>query len=270
MSELNVGTLNVGTTQFTGDSSSQNAAPTLAGLVGGAPASDQVLKWNGSAWVASGLPATPGRLLGIDLYTNQNGEWDQRSRTGGSATWTRPSDCNHVLVYVTGGGGGSRVNDNNYRGAGGGGGATAIKYIDVSGVPSVSVTWGEGGNYSRNGGRGASGGSSSFGTYCTATGGGGGYTDNPYEGGRGGEATGGDINLPGGDGGMSHGSSNEYVAGASFWHHAGSNHHNSNDGAINTHGQWGSGGGHGHYSQNGHAHNNSVGGGGCVMIYKYS
>ena len=268
MSQLNVGTLNVSTVSYS-DSSTTNTAPTAQSVIGGTPSADQVLKWDGSNWVAGDFNAE-GRLLGIDVYTNQNGEWDQRSRSGGSATWTRPADCNHVLVYVTGGGGGSRVNDNNYRGAGGGGGATAIKYIDVSGVPSVSVTWGEGGNYSRNGGRGASGGSSSFGTYCTATGGGGGYTDNPYEGGRGGEATGGDINLPGGDGGMSHGSSNEYVAGASFWHHAGSNHHNSNDGAINTHGQWGSGGGHGHYSQNGHAHNNSVGGGGCVIIYKYS
>ena len=268
MSQLNVGTLNVSSVTYS-DSSTTNTAPTAQSVLGSGNTADQVLKWDGSQWVSGDLNVE-GRLLGIDVYTNQNGEWDQRSRSGGSATWTRPADCNHVLVYVTGAGGGSRINDNNYRGAGGGGGATAIKYIDVSGVPSVAVTWGEGGNYARNGGRGASGGSSSFGTYCTATGGGGGYTDNPYEGGRGGEATGGDINLPGGDGGMSHGSSNEYVAGASFWHHAGSNHHNSNDGAINTHGQWGSGGGHGHYSQNDFAYNNSVGGGGCVIIYKYS
>lgn len=269
MSQLNVGTLNVGTTQFTGDSSTLNTAPAtnLSGFLSGTPQTNQVVMWNGSQWVPQ---AMEGRLLGINVYTSQNGTWNSLSTSGGSGTWTKPTGCNHVLVYVTGGGGGSRVNDNNYRGAGGGGGATAIKYIDVSGVSSVSYTYGGGGNYSRNGGRGGSGGTSSFGSYCTATGGDGGYTDNPYEGGHGGNASGGDINLPGGGGSMSHGSSNENVGGMSFWHKAGSNHHNGSTNAENTHGQWGSGGSHGYYSQNGHAHNNSRGGAGCVIVYNYS
>jgi len=269
MSQLNVGTLNVGTTQFTGDSSTINTAPAtnLTGFLSGTPSTNHSIMWNGSAWVPT---AMEGRLLGINVYTSQNGTWNSNSTSGGSGTWTKPAGCNHVLVYVTGGGGGSRTNDNNYRGAGGGGGATAIKYIDVSGVSTVSYTYGGGGDYVRNGGRGGSGGTSSFGSYCTATGGDGGYTDNPYEGGHGGNASGGDINLPGGGGEMSHGSNREGGSGCSFWHKAGSNHHNSSTNAENTHGQWGSGGGYGYYSQNSYAHNNSRGGAGCVIVYNYS
>ena len=63
------------------------------------------------------------------------------------------------------------------------------------GVNSVNYTYGGGGGYARNGGRGGTGGTSSFGNYCTASGGQGGQTDNPYQGGPGGSASGGDINL---------------------------------------------------------------------------
>ena len=153
MSQLNVGTLNVGTTQFTGDSSTLNTAPptSLSGFVTGTPSSNQVLMWNGSAWVPA---AMGGRLLSMNVYTSQNGTWNSYTTTGGSGTWNKPTGCNNVLVYVTGGGGGARCNDNNYRGAGGGGGGTSIKFIDVSGVSSVNYTYGGGGNYARNGGRG--------------------------------------------------------------------------------------------------------------------
>ena len=204
---------------------------------------DNLRIWNGSGYSEM---TTPGALIGIKTYTSQNGNWADRSTSGGSGTWTKPSGCNHVLVYVTGGGGGCRCNDNNYRGARGGGG------------------------YARNGGRGGSGGTSSFGNYCSASGGQGGYTDNPYEGGRGGDASGGDINLPGGPGEMSHGSNREGCSGSTFWHKAGSNHHNSSDGAESTHGQWGSGGAYGYYSQNGYAHNNGNGCAGCVIVWEYT
>ena len=269
MSQLNVGTLNVGTTTFTGDSSTLNSAPagTITAMLTGTPSTNHSIMWNGSAWVPQ---AMEGRLLGINVYTSQDGTWNSKTTSGGSGTWTKPSGCSNVLVYVTGGGGGSRVNDNNYRGAGGGGGATAIKWIDVSGVSTVSYTYGGGGGYARNNGRGGSGGTSSFGSYCTATVGDGGYTDNPYEGGHGGNASGGDINIPGGGGGMSHGSSNENVGGPSFWHRAGSHHHNTSTNAETTHGQWGSGGSHGYYSQNSYAYGNSYGGAGCVIVYNYS
>ena len=95
------------------------------------------------------------KIVSVNVYTSQDGTWNSKSTSGASGTWNKPSGCSNVLVYVTGGGGGARINDNSYRGAGGGGGGTAIKWIDVSGVGSVSYTYGGGGDYSRNGGRGS-------------------------------------------------------------------------------------------------------------------
>lgn len=66
MSELNVGTINVGTTTFTGDSSSQTTAPisyTIAGLIGGSPSTDQVLKYNGTNWVAASPTPKSGSVV---------------------------------------------------------------------------------------------------------------------------------------------------------------------------------------------------------------
>ena len=83
-----------------------------------------------------------------------------------SGTWTKPDGCKTVKVTVTGGGGGSAtVTTNNSSSGGGGAGGTAIKFIDVSAVSSVTVTVGNGGGVS------SSGGTSSFGAYCSATGG---------------------------------------------------------------------------------------------------
>jgi hypothetical protein len=223
--------------------------------------------WNGSSYEEFKVP---GALISINVYTSQDGNWNGKSTSGGSGIWTKPAGCSHVLVYVTGGGGGARINDNSYRGAGGGGGATAIKYIDVSGVSSVSYTYGNGGGYARNGGRGATGGTSSFGEYCSASGGQGGQTDPPHQGGPGGSASGGDINIPGGGGEMAHGADREGGGGMSFWHKAGSSHHYYNNQEEITHGQWGSGGGYGYYSQNDFAYNNSNGGAGCVIVWNYT
>ena len=273
MSELNVGTLNVGTAAFTGDSTTQTTGINSLSDVPGvhsnvmSAANGEALVFDGTNYAAASMS---GRFLGMNVYTSQNGTWNSYSTTGGSGTWTKPAGCNYVLVYVTGGGGGARVNDNSYRGAGGGGGATAIKWIDVSGVSSVSYTYGAGGGYARNGGRGATGGTSSFGSYCTATGGQGGQTDAPHQGGPGGNASGGDINLPGGGGEMSHGHNREGGGGSSIWHKSGSSHHYYNNQEEVTSGQWGSGGGYGYYSQNGFAHNSSQGGAGVVIVYNYS
>jgi len=122
--------------------------------------------------------------------------------TAGSHTWSKPSGVKKVKVFVTGGGGGGMSgpsNDNS--GSSGGSGGTSIKVIDVSAISSVAVTVGSGGagNSSSSGSRyGNSGGTSSFGSHCTATGGGSGRGggDNNY-GGRGGLGAGGDINLRG-------------------------------------------------------------------------
>ena len=232
------------------------------------------LSLSGSA--IGGLTSTPdltltGRLLSVQSFTakTNSGDANEVSTSGGSYTWTKPSGCKYVLVYVTGGGGGARINDSSYRGAGGGGGGTAIKYIDVSAVSTVAVTVGAGGTYARGSGRGSTGGTSSFGAYCSATGGQGGQTDVPYEGGPGGSATGGDFNIPGGAGEMSHDSNREGGGGMSFWHKSGSHHHSENTSRPwNVYGHLGSGGGSGHYSQNFFGYCN--GGPGVVLVYNYS
>lgn len=227
----------------------------------------------------SGISSLPdmvytGRLISIQTFSPKvdPGSPNEISSASGSYTWTKPSGCRNVLVYVTGGGGGSRNNDNSYRGAGGGGGGTAIKWIDVTAVSTVAVTVGAGGAYARGSGRGATGGTSSFGSYCSATGGVGGQTDDPYEGGIGGFAIGGDINIPGGAGEMSHDANREGGSGSSFWHKAGSNHSaSSSNGSTpwHMHGQWGSGGsGASYYSQNYYTY--MSGGSGVVIVYNYS
>lgn len=227
----------------------------------------------------SGISALPdmvytGRLISIQTFIPKTnaGSAAETVSSGASYTWTKPAGCKNVLVYVTGGGGGGRNNDNSYRGAGGGGGGTAIKWIDVTDVSTVAVTVGAGGAHARGSGRGSTGGTSSFGSYCSATGGVGGQSDSPYEGGIGGSATGGDINIPGGAGEMSHDSNREGGGGSSFWHKAGSNHCNTSaDGSTpwHQHGQWGSGGaGAGYYSQNFLGYFN--GGCGVVIVHHYS
>lgn len=268
MSTLNVSTINVSNVVFPNGSTFTQVppTPTLNDLISGTPSSGQRLEYNGSAWV----PVTGGaggRLLSMNVYTNQNGDSNAFQTNGGNTNWGRPSGCNSVLVFVTGGGGGSRSNDNSYRGAGGGGGGTAIEWI--TGVAAnVSVTWGGGGDVSRNGGRGGGGGTSSFGPYCNGYGGAGGYTDNPYEGGHGGGADGGNMNVVGGAGEMSHDHNREGGGGMSFWHKAGSNHWNGGGRYNNCAGRWGSGGGYGYYAQNYHGHGR--GGGGVVVVYNYS
>tara|TARA_B100002019_G_C21204660_1_gene565981 strand:- start:399 stop:1217 length:819 start_codon:yes stop_codon:yes gene_type:complete len=272
MSDLNVGSLNLTAANFASGNTQTVGIASLSDVPGMHTSvmsanTGQALVFDGSTYAAGDMG---GRLLSINVYTSQNGTWNSYNTSGGSGTWTKPAGCTHVLVYCTGGGGGARVNDNSYRGAGGGGGATSIKWIDVSGVASVSYTYGGGGTYARNGGRGASGGTSSFGGYMTAGGGQGGQTDVPHQGGPGGNASGGDINVPGGGGEMSHGHNREGGGGSSIWHKSGSSHHYYNNQEEVTSGQWGSGGGYGYYSQNGFAHNSSQGGAGVVIVYNYS
>lgn len=108
-----------------------------------------------------------------------------------SGTFTVPSGITTVKVTVCGGGGGGAQNSSS-AGSGGGGGV-AIKYVTgLTPGGTVTVTVGSGST--------GTGGTSSFGAYCSATGGGGGTSGAP---GAGGTASGGDINLSGGGGGTS-------------------------------------------------------------------
>jgi hypothetical protein len=256
---------NISVTAGTASSSTTSGSLTVSGGIG-ATGNIYASSFFGDGANLSGIP-TRGRLLSVNVYTTQNGQWNSVSSGGTSATWNRPAGCTNVLVYVTGGGGGCRHVNNSYRGAGGGAGATAIRWLDVTNTSSVSVNVGGGGGHNY-GGRGNTGGTSTFGPFVTATGGQGGITDNPYEGGPGGDASGGDINLPGGGGEMAHGADREGGGGVSFWFKAGSHHMNQNSNIEMLHGQWGSGGSYGYYSDRNAGFGN--GGGGCVIVYNYS
>lgn len=112
-----------------------------------------------------------------------------------SGTFTVPSGITAVKVTVVGGGGngGSGYTGCGQQGgAGGGGGGLAIKYITgLTPGGTVSVTVG-----------GATG-TSSFGAYCSATGGSNGANGAPSAGagGAGGSGSGGDLNMTGARGG---------------------------------------------------------------------
>jgi hypothetical protein len=96
-----------------------------------------------------------------------------------SGTWTKPSGCRFIKVTVIGaGGGGGGVNASltNYAfGAGGGAGGIAIEWINATALTSETVTIGAGGAGGAAGTNpGSSGGTSSFGAHCSASGGAGG------------------------------------------------------------------------------------------------
>ena len=123
-----------------------------------------------------------GRIINITSFTT-------------TGTWTKPAGCTSVLVKLVGGGGGAA----GYCESGGGGGYSE-KVIDVTAVATVAVTVGGGGASVGYYAAGAAGGTSSFGAYCSATGGDGANTGGSHCGGNPGLGSGGSINLYGGVG----------------------------------------------------------------------
>lgn len=132
----------------------------------------------------------------------------------GAHTWTTPSNIDSskpILVHVWGAGGkgDNRYTWPSYTPNGGGGGGLAVKLVDVNSLgTTVTITVG-----AYNESAALQGGTSSFGSHCSATGGNGGgceLTNNGSNGGAdgtanygiGGEGIGGDVNRRGGSGGM--------------------------------------------------------------------
>lgn len=130
-----------------------------------------------------------------------------------SGTWNRPAGCRKIRVTVVGagggGGGGEGTTSQVGAGGGGGGGGMSIRLLDVTAISSVSVTIGGGGGGGVGNAAGSPGGTSSFGTHASATGGVGGSAGptgtalNSYNGGNGGVGSLGDINTSGGPGSFS-------------------------------------------------------------------
>lgn len=108
-----------------------------------------------------------------------------------------------TATSVGGGGGGGRSGTAGVPSGGGGGGGESEKLVDLTGIVSVTVTVGAGGlGATTNGATGSTGGSSSFGTYCSASGGLGGYGNSASANapGDGGMGSGGDVNTTTGPG----------------------------------------------------------------------
>jgi hypothetical protein len=110
-----------------------------------------------------------------------------------TGTWYKPAGCTKVLVKLVGGGGGAA----GYCESGGAGGYSE-KVIDVTAISSVAVTIGGGGASVAYYAAAAQGGTTSFGTYCSATGGYGANANYSHTGGISGVGSSGDINLYGG------------------------------------------------------------------------
>lgn len=145
-------------------------------------------------------PVIPFKL---PLLTPGFSRWSAFTTTG-VTSFTVPASTLRVTVTGGGGGGGGATTaSGGYDGGGGGAGGTGKKIITGLTIGStVSITIGAGGGGGAAGVNGTTGGTSSFGAYCSATGGAGGSsTSTSSAGGLGGDATGGDFNISGGTGG---------------------------------------------------------------------
>jgi len=125
-----------------------------------------------------------GRLISINSWASP-----------GTYTWNKPANCTKVLVQVQGAGGGGA----GYCESGGAGGYSE-KLIDVTSISSVTVTVGAGGANTGYYSAANNGGTSSFGSYLSASGGYGANTSDSHTGGISGNGFGGDINLRAGSG----------------------------------------------------------------------
>ena len=112
--------------------------------------------------------------------------------------WTVPDILKQgrkCYVVVIGGGASGAYGDATSGGTGGSAGGRSEKIVDLTGVDAVTVTVGAGGApVTTNGTVGNAGGTSSFGTYLSATGA---PTTNVFSSQLGGTGTGGDVNING-------------------------------------------------------------------------
>lgn len=162
-----------------------------------------------SGWVLTSTGASS--LPTFQAPTAGSGSLKAVQTFAASGTYTRTSGANSALVIVVGGGGGGGgvSTTAGATAAGGGGGGCSIKYIASVGS-TETVTVGAsvaGGNTS--GTNGAGGNTSSFGAWCSATGGSAGTGQTAAtgtDGVAGGVGSSGDLNFAGGDGGGGSGS----------------------------------------------------------------
>ncbi|BAQ85566.1 hypothetical protein [uncultured Mediterranean phage uvMED] len=188
-----------------------------------------------------------------------------------SGTYTKPSGISKIRVYVTGaggGGGGSKSSYSRSSGSGGAAGGTAIKLLDASSITTVTVTIGTGGGGASAGNLASNGGTSSFGSHCSATGGEGGQSAGGYGNNQqGGVGSSGDLNLYGGGQNYSMESGGGAITSSkgadSYWGGGGAGRYDSTGNV----GYFGSGGGGG--SGNAASRSGGTGGNGVCYVEEY-
>lgn len=156
---------------------------------------NSVLLGNGTSAPLAVAPSTSGNVLTSNGTTWQSvapagGGFSNMTTITGSTTWSIPSGVTAIKIYVTGGGGGAGLSYS----CGGSAGGTAIKYLDVSGGGSITITIGSGGTSASTGNAGGT--STAVYGATTITGGGGAGGTGQYA--SGGSASGGDLNITGG------------------------------------------------------------------------
>ena len=223
-----------------------------------------------------------GRSSGIKAAVAAGGGFDSIQVFTSSGTWNRPSGITKIIVEIKGGGGGgggAYTDAANLSGTGGAEGGTAIEFLDVSSTASATVTvgaGGAGGGGSNNAGSGmtvgANGGTTSFGSFCTATGGVGGSkaangTDLTVA--LGGLGANGDLNLRG----ACSIPKQTFAPNAAGLSGSGAGQGGGNGvivtGATGVAGVNGGGGGGGQYGGGGQAGAGGAGGAGYVLVKEY-
>lgn len=154
-------------------------------------------------WINSQVTAQSLTKVAADLLyvAKTDGRFIKGSQTfTATGTFTVPAGVTEVIVEVWGGGGGGGGGASTANGGSGGGGAGYSRKRITGLVPAatIAVTVGLGGTAGPYGLNGGAGGSSTFGAYCSATGGAGGLclaSSTPAT--IGGTGAGGDFNLDG-------------------------------------------------------------------------
>lgn len=178
-----------------------------------------------------------------------------------NGTYTPSPGTRLVYVRLCGGGGGGT----SYSETGGAGGY-AEGYVSMNGVSSVQITVGDGGNGTTYSGAAAQGGTTSFGSYMSATGGNGANSNHRHCGGTGGLGSGGMLAIYSG-GGNGHGRYNG-KGGTTYFGGGGPGGH-PNGGRYSNNNQDNAAPGGGGASGWARSHGGAKGKGGIIVIMEY-
>ena len=210
---------------------------------------DQFISNNGSNMTWGTLSSASG-VRSMQVWTN-------------NGTWTKPSGVSTIMVTCTGAGGGGSGQCES-----GGAGGTSQRQVDVTNVNSISVTVGNPGGGTSYAGCGGNGNTSSFGSYCSGSGGTGANCRQQHAGGIGGNGSGGNLNAYGG-GGTGYGDWSAYgnhSAGVSYYggSQASSHQQGNYSHQHQSHCAWGAGGNGAQFSSRG-----ARGREGVVVVFEY-